>query len=120
MAGKGGGRCLTRTSGLLLRELLYEANGIEGEIDGLLLCVAENDLAEERRDGVVEMNDRLLGTSQRSDGLLNEVSTSRSDNLSVNRLVSALKCSKRIQIYLKRHVIGNFVVLDEISAKLEV
>jgi len=66
---------------VLLGESPDDLGVISGELEGLLLGVPEDDGSEERRGSVVEMHDDVLSSGDGGEGSLDEILSSRSEDL---------------------------------------
>lgn len=66
---------------VLLSESPADLGVISGELEGLLLGVPEDDGSEERRGSVVEMHDDVLSSSDGGERPLDEILSSRGEDL---------------------------------------
>lgn len=71
-------------------ELPDQLGVLDCESDRLLLGVAEDDRSEERRRGVVEMDDDVLGTPDSVEGTLDEVGSSGREDLAGGSVVRSV------------------------------
>src|SRR5690606_24376417 len=102
-AAEGLGRVFEAPVGLppRLGQFAYQLRRVDGERDNLAAALAEHDVPEHRRGGVVQVDDGARRTFQRLEGAANEIGAGGGEHLDGD-------------------VIGNPSALDEPSHEIEV